>query len=103
MNKGQKLINCMINGDMAAIKSGLKSNATDLKIIAIIHSILYHIDSDDVVEQIKILKEDNNYMDLCAFTVGEFAVAGLHLLGIECYYGDNPSIQRLIESKFNFK
>lgn len=43
----------MLNGDVAAIKLGLDSNNTALKINAIIYSTVFHIDDAAVVDQIK--------------------------------------------------
>ena len=102
MNKNQDLINRMLNGDVAAIKLGLDSNNTALKINAIIYSTVFHIDDAAVVDQIKEMTKDNSYLRICAFTVGEFATASLHLRGVEKYSGNNDSIVRLIESKFQF-
>lgn len=48
------------------------------------------------------MTKDNSYLRICAFTVGEFATASLHLRGVEKYSGNNDSIVRLIESKFQF-
>lgn len=90
----------MLNGDVAAIKLGLDSNNTALKINAIIYSTVFHIDDAAVVDQIKKITKDNSYLRICAFTFGEFATASLHLRGVEKYSGNNDSIVRLIESKF---
>ena len=55
-----------------------------------------------IISNIKEMKKDRDYLRICAFTVGEFATASLHLRGIEKYSGSNHSILRLIESKFQF-
>ena len=55
-----------------------------------------------MINEIISLKNNTCYLRSVAFTVGEFAIAGLHLLEIESYEGENPSIKRLIESKFDF-
>lgn len=109
IGKNQILINQMLNGDVDAIKIGLNSDNTALKINAIIHSTVFCVDDDIVISKIKEMKKDRDYLRICAFTVGEFATASLHLRGIEkfawdwkSYEGENPSIKRLIESKFDF-
>lgn len=102
MSESQTLINQMLSGDANAIKIGLNSNNTALKINAIIHSTVFHVDDATVINKIKEMKKDKDYLRICAFTVGEFATASLHLRGIEKYSGNNDSILRLIESKFDF-
>lgn len=102
IGKNQILINQMLNGDVDAIKIGLNSDNTALKINAIIHSTVFCVDDDIVISKIKEMKKDRDYLRICAFTVGEFATASLHLRGIEKYSGSNHSILRLIESKFQF-
>lgn len=99
IGKNQILINQMLNGDVDAIKIELNSDNTALKINAIIHSTVFCVDDDIVISKIK---KDRDYLRICAFTVGEFATASLHLRGIEKYSGSNHSILRLIESKFQF-
>lgn len=102
MSKSQDIINRMLNGEVTAIKLGLDSNDTVLRINAIIHSTTFKINDKYIIEKIESLTEDNNYLRICAFTVGEFATASLHIRGIKKYSGDNISIKRLIESQFNF-
>ena len=101
-NDGQELINNMLKGDIAAIKKGIASDSILLKIDAIVCAVKNKISEKEVINKIISLKNDTRYLRSVAFTVGEFAIAGLHLLGIESYEGENPSIKRLIESKFDF-
>lgn len=101
-NDSQKLINNMLEGDIASIKKGFASNSILIKIDAIICAVKEKTSDKEIINEITSLKNDGRYLRSVAFTVGEFAIAGLHLLGIESYDGENPSIKRLIESKFDF-
>lgn len=53
IGKNQILINQMLNGDVDAIKIGLNSDNTALKINAIIHSTVFCVDDDIVISKIK--------------------------------------------------
>lgn len=101
-NDGQELINNMLKGDIAAIKKGIASDLILLKIDAIVCAVKNKISDKEMINEIISLKNNTCYLRSVAFTVGEFAIAGLHLLEIESYEGENPSIKRLIESKFDF-
>lgn len=102
MNKNQILVNNMLKGDIISIKKGLDSDNISLQINAIIHSTRLKIIDKYIIQKILSLKDSKNYLNICAFTVGEFAAASLHLHGVEEYTGDNDSIKRLVESKFIF-
>ena len=102
MSEKKNTVNRILKGDISAIKEGFGSNDTALRIIAIINSTKLNIKDKEVIERIKILTEDNSYLRICAFTVGEFATASLHLQGIINYSGNNLSIKKLIDSKFDF-
>lgn len=101
-NDSQKLINSMLKGDAVSIKKGFDSDSILLKIDAIICAVKKKTSDKEIIKEIISLKNNTHYLRSVAFTVGEFAIAGLHLLGIEQYNGDNASINRLIESKFDF-
>ena len=101
-NDGQELINSMLKGDIAAIKKGIATDLILLKIDAIVCAVKNKINDKEIINEIISLKNNICYLRSVVFTVGEFAIAGLHLLEIESYEGENPSIKRLIESKFDF-
>lgn len=101
MNNGQKMIDEMRSGNVSAILECLNREVL-FKIDAIICSVQHNIVEENVVNKISSMKNDDEYLRSVAFTVGEFSSAALHLLGIEEYTGENKSIIRLIESKFDF-
>ena len=85
---------------MNNIINNLSKSGSYYKYNGIISCVQSNKITDEVVEKLIILKNDNSR--IAGHTIADFSVAALDILGIEQYDGDDNSIKQLIESKFNF-
>lgn len=96
----QEFINNIHIGREKNISLALQQDGAIFKANGIISAVNHKIISENIVNQIKKLKDDKTLIS--GYFISEFAVAALDVLGIESYNGDNEKIVKLIDSKFNF-
>lgn len=94
------LIDEMRNGNSNAIVAGLLHHGAIYRMNAIAFSSLQRRSNKEIVEKIKALRTDHFGID--GYSVSDFAIAALDILGIEKYTGTNQNIKRLIDCRFNF-
>ncbi len=94
------LIANMTIGNEEAILSGLKHKGALIRINGIMHAVKYKVKNNDITEAIKELKNDDFWYD--GYSVSQFAIAGLHVMNIEHYKGNDERVIELIESEFEF-
>ena len=58
------------------------------------------IRSVEIEQRIKELREDDAVLD--GFSVSDFAIAALHLAGVEKYAGSKTCVEKLIVCRFDF-
>ena len=90
----------MMSGDIQLIEQTISSDNNLGCVLAIGASVKNQIKTDIIVRSLKKLKSKDEY-EFC-MNISELALAALHVLGIEYYYGDNKNVKELIESKFSF-
>lgn len=94
MNNRAKNICKMIKGDKAIIKECLFSESKYVRMDAILWAAYHKLKDTDIVERISELKSDNS--SGLGYTVGNYAVSALDVLGIEEYAGNDESQKALI-------
>lgn len=99
-SKVNNLIANMVIGNEEAILLGLKHKGVLIRINGIIYSVKYKIKNEHITKVIQELKNDDFWYD--GYLVSQFAIAGLHIMNIEPYTGNDERILELIESKFEF-
>ena len=95
-----KLIDDMRKGDRRAILDGLFHPGAIYRMNAIGFSVVTGIRSVEIEQRIKELREDGAVLD--GFSVSDFAIAALHLIGAEKYAGSKPRVKKLIACRFEF-
>ena len=90
----------MIGGNIPAILSCLTSHRPLHRACGAMFAGLYHVKDDAVVNTIIRMKKDLTAID--GYTVGDFAVASLDVLGVEKYTGDRQEMKGLIATGFKF-
>ncbi|MGN1347716.1 MAG: hypothetical protein ACI4VI_02110 [Acutalibacteraceae bacterium] len=94
------LVNLMQNNDKQAIIEGLSHKGAIYRINGIIYSVLFSHTENETVSIIQNLKTDTTLFD--GYSVSDFAIAALDLLSVEKYKGNEETILKLINSKFEF-
>ena len=89
----------MMLGDIELIEEHIASDNNLGCVLAIAGAVINSIKTDIVVKNLKRLKYKNEF-EFCA-NVSYWAIAALHLLGIEEYKGDNIAIIETIEDDFS--
>lgn len=94
------LVDKMRNGNSNAIIAGLLHHGAIYRMNAIAFSSLQGRSNKEIVEKIKALRTDHFGID--GYSVSDFAIAALDILGIEKYTGSNQNIKQLIGCRFDF-
>jgi hypothetical protein len=100
LEKNNLLMKQMHAGDESAVRKGLNHSGGLFRLNGIICATLFNYVDEDILDRIKALKDDHESFD--GYSVSDFAIAALSLLGIEEYKGDSKKINSLIEVKFMF-
>ncbi|MCD8354451.1 MAG: hypothetical protein LUC47_09105 [Clostridiales bacterium] len=83
------------------ILAGLTHKGALIRINGIINAVCYSFKTPETVSLIKNLKNDNITFD--TYSVSDFAIAALDIMGVEKYNGNRKQIVDLIGSRFDFK
>jgi len=97
--KVQFLIDEMHRGNTEIICKGIESDNPLLCLNAIMAGARQGVKEKRYLEALKVAKGSKDRV--LGFSVHNFSVAALHLLGAECYEGDDEDILALIQ--FGFK
>lgn len=94
------LIDEMRNGNIDAIITGLTHHGAIYRMNAIAFFSLQNRNEKAAIKRIKVLKTDFSGVD--GYSVSDFAIAALDILGIEKYTGSSRNIKLLIDCQFDF-
>lgn len=86
----------MLKGDRHAIAEGLISSSTYIRLYALQWAAYYSVLNPAIISQIMELKTDNS-VDM-GYTVSDFAIAALDILGVEKYRGQDKDLINLINN-----
>jgi hypothetical protein len=100
LKEGKLFIKKMYSGDKSAVREGLDQPGALYRFNGIVCATLFNYTDEDIIDRIKALKDDHVFFS--GYTVSDFAIAALSVLGIEEYKGDSRKINSLIEVKLNF-
>ena len=91
-------------GDKNSILSAMLCDASFYRMNGIIEAVKHGFKEPAVERQIRNLTSDNTgTLTLTGgYTVSDFALAALHVLGIESYNGTRENVKAIIKSKFEF-
>lgn len=95
-----ELIREMQKGDRNVIFECLSCNGAIFRMNAIGNTAIFGMNDDKTINRLIELKNDKIFLD--GYTVGDFAIVALDILGYEKYQGNNSRIDALIETKFDF-
>ena len=87
----------MIRGNQKTILDGLFSNNPYLRMDAILWLTYHKMKTHAIIEKLRELKNDEFF--LMGFTVGNYAIAALEVLGVESYTG-NDEYQKKLNMNF---
>lgn len=89
-----------LEGKPEDILAGLTHRGGLIRINGIMNAVHYSLKTPEAVSLIKDLKNDTVTFD--TYSVSDFAIAALDVLGVEKYNGNKQQILDLIGSKFAF-
>lgn len=91
-------------GDKNSIISAMLCEASFYRMNGIVEAVKHGFKEPAIVRQIQNLTTDNTgTLTLTGgYTVSDFALAALHVLGIEAYGGNKENVRAIIDSKFGF-
>ncbi len=92
------MIKAMKSGDKEAVSYALHSSVAIYEVNGIIFTVLHKM-TEFGNELLNLSKNDELLM---GYRVGDFATAGLDILGIKEYEGSSEHVKKLIASKFSF-
>lgn len=90
----------IVNGNKDDILNSLKYGSAYYKLLSISCAVTHKINSIDIINAIKELKNDNSAFN--SMVVSQFAIGALDVIGVEKYKGKNKTILSLISSEFGF-
>lgn len=100
MSNIQAQIDSMHDGNVHNIESGISSGKPILIINAIISGVKHTVKTKQYIDCLKMCKNDTRV--LLGQSISSLAYAGLDILNIEQYTGEDQRTKDLIDSKFNF-
>ena len=91
-------------GDKNEIISAMSCDASFYRMNGLVEAVKHGLKEKAITRQIKKLVDDKTgILSLRGgYTVSDFAIAALDVLGIEQYKGNEENIKAIIESKFEF-
>ncbi len=89
-------IKSMYDGDYEAIIAGIQSETPILVMNAIIAGVQHNVQDKKYVEGLR--KEKENDIELLNVQIKDVAIAGLDILGIEKYMGNDVRIKKYIST-----
>ena len=101
VDRVQKLVDRMYEGDVRAIEYGMKCPGTLIRQNAITAIVECRVVNKHLIELMQEMENDETKTwDYRA--VGDYAKAALDILGIKSYEGDDPYVLEMIEDKMQF-
>ena len=96
----KEIISRMSVGEEDAIINGLSHKGALIRINAVMFAVKYKCKKNNVIELIKELLTDNTEVD--GYSVSQFSIAALDVLGITKYTGNDENVVELIDDEFLF-